>query len=82
MSIYQEGQKVQTPQGQGKVATDQVDEQVYVLLNDTGNMETFHQNEIKPETAPEIAELTSSDADAFNFDDFLSDENNKPKEDY
>lgn len=86
MSLYKEGQPVQTPQGQGKIATDQVDEQVYVLLNDTGNLETFRQEEV---TADEdtgdttgAASLSAGDADAFDFDDFLDEENQKPKDDY
>lgn len=82
MSLYKEGQKVTTPLGQGKIATDQADEQVYVLLNDTGNLETFRQEEVQADEAPETAALSSSDAGGFDFDSFLDEENGKPKEDY
>ncbi len=81
MSKYQEGQKVQTPDGAGKVAADQIDEQVYVLLTDTGSMETFHEGEISADTTPEDAGPKLTGGDSFDFDNFLEEEN-KPKDDY
>ncbi|WP_462264579.1 hypothetical protein [Mucilaginibacter sp.] len=78
MSTYKEGQHVSTPQGQGRIAADQINEQVYVLLTESGSIETFDEREVSAATMPDIAgdiSLPASEAKNFDFDDFLNGEN-------
>lgn len=78
MSNFKEGQHVNTPQGQGRVAADQINEQVYVLLTESGSVETFDKREVEAAANPDLqgdAPLPASEAESFDFDDFLNEEN-------